>query len=245
MQFICTILFILILLLSIKYIILIKKIKNKDLRIEILETDNEMLSVRYDNIRVFKHDFFNFVQALDGYVENNDITGVKKMNEAILKECEEINNMEMINLKMVNDPGVYNILTKKYCLAKKENITMNFEILMDICKEKISSYKLCKILSVLLDNAIEASKECDKKIINVIFKKDPQTQKGLIIIENSYRKIDINIDKIFEKGYSTKEDSKDHGLGLWNVRKILNKSDNLNLFTTKDELFSQQLEIYN
>ena len=36
-----------------------------------------------------------------------------------------------------------------------------------------------------------------------------------------------------------------HGLGLWNIRRILHKNSNLNLFTTKkDKLFSQQLEIY-
>ena len=52
-------------------------------------------------------------------------------------------------------------------------------------------------------------------------------------------------EKIFEKGYSTKKEKKDnHGLGLWTVRKILNQTDNLSLFTKAGELFSQQLEIY-
>ena len=35
-----------------------------------------------------------------------------------------------------------------------------------------------------------------------------------------------------------------HGLGLWNVRRILKTCSNLNLFTSKGEMFSQQLEIY-
>ena len=42
-----------------------------------------------------------------------------------------------------------------------------------------------------------------------------------------------------------KDDGKNHGLGLWEVRKILKKNNNLNLFTTKtNKLFKQQLEIY-
>lgn len=245
MQFIFIILIITILSLIIGYIFTIKKIINQKKKINMLESENETISMMYDNVRVFKHDFFNFVQALDGYSENNDIEGVRKMNEEILKECDEINNMEMLNPKIINDAGVYSILTKKYCIAKKEGITIKFAIFIDISKSKISSYTLCKILSILLDNAIEAAKECDEKIINVIFKKDIKSNKELIIIENSYKKIDINLDKIFEKGYSTKENKKDHGLGLWNVRKILSKSENLNLFTSKDKLFSQQLEIYN
>ena len=55
------------------------------------------------------------------------------------------------------------------------------------------------------------------------------------------------MDRIFEKGYTSKsdEDGKNHGLGLWEVRKLLRKNNNLNLFTTKDNnMFKQQLEIY-
>lgn len=229
----------------VKYHKMNSTIENQNLLIETLELDNEMLSKKEDCIRSFKHDFFNFVQALDGYSQNNDIDSIKKMNKSILKECEEINNIEVLDPKVIKDYGVYNILIKKYCLAKKENITMNFEILTDISKYKISNYHLCRILGILLDNAIEAAKECDEKIINVKFVKDSKANRQLVVIENSYKKLDIDLDKIFEKGFSTKCNSKEHGLGLWNVRKILSTTKNLNLFTKKEKLFSQQLEIYN
>ncbi len=227
------------------YVKLILTIKTQNLKIEELELNNRTLSIEDETIRCFKHDFLNFVQALDGYVQNEDIAGIKKMNEEILKECEELHNIETLNSKVIGDSGIYRILAQKYCLAKSENITMNIEVLMNISEVKISNYQLCKILSILLDNAIEAAKECDEKVINVRFMKDLRDNKGLIIIENSYNRIDIDINKIFEKGYSTKQNNKDHGLGLWNVRKILNTTENLNLFTKKDKLFSQQLEIYN
>lgn len=75
--------------------------------------------------------------------------------------------------------------------------------------------------------------------------RDFRMNRDLVIIENSYINIDVDINEMFEKGYtSKKEKSNDHGLGLWNVRRMLNKSKNLNLFTTKGKLFSQQLEIY-
>lgn len=46
-----------------------------------------------------------------------------------------------------------------------------------------------------------------------------------------------------KKGFSTKTGNT--GLGLWEVRQILKRNDNLNLFTSKDsEYFKQQLEIY-
>ena len=54
---------------------------------------------------------------------------------------------------------------------------------------------------------------------------------------------DVDTEKIYEKGYSSKEHNT--GIGLWEVREILKKNENLNLFTSKnEEFFSQQLEIY-
>ena len=94
-----------------------------------------------------------------------------------------------------------------------------------------------------MDNAIEATSECDNKMINVTFRKDNRKHMQLLVIENTYKDKDVDTDKIFEKGYSTKKGNT--GLGLWEVRQILKKNNNLNLFTTKNsEFFIQQFEIY-
>ena len=53
----------------------------------------------------------------------------------------------------------------------------------------------------------------------------------------------VNTEEIYQKGVSSKENHS--GLGLWKVRQILMKNNNLNLFTTKDnEFFTQQFEIF-
>ena len=100
---------------------------------------------------------------------------------------------------------------------------------------------------ILMDNAIEASSQCQDKMIHLTIRKDFKSPRQLLIIENTYADKAIDTEKIFEKGYTTKQDdSKNHGLGLWKVRQILLKSTNLNLFTHKDDTyFKQQLEIYN
>ena len=89
--------------------------------------------------------------------------------------------------------------------------------------------------------------KCEEKEINVIIRKDNKANRQLFIIENTYSNKDVDTERIFEKGYTSKtnEDIQNHGIGLWEVRKILKKNNNLNLFTTKDsKLFKQQLEIY-
>ena len=85
--------------------------------------------------------------------------------------------------------------------------------------------------------------QCEKKLINVIIRNDPRQNRQLLIIENTYKNKDVNVEKIYEKGFTTKPNNT--GLGLWEVKKILNKSKNLSLYTSKnDKYFSQQLEIY-
>lgn len=104
-------------------------------------------------------------------------------------------------------------------------------------------YEFARILGILLDNAIEASSESTEKIINLSFRDDFRNSRQLITIENTYSNKDVNTDIIFEKGVSGKDDHT--GLGLWEVRKLIKKNNNINLFTTKDDkFFKQQLEIY-
>lgn len=230
---------------SIRSVIRVSKLEEQDMKIHNLESYNKTLSIMYDSIRGFRHDFGNFIQALDGYVQTNNIEGIKEMNKSILKDCNKVNNMSILDPNIINNSAVYSIITNKYYLAQGNNIEMNIEVMFDLKNININNYELCKILAILLDNAIEAAKECDKKIINLRFVKDLSKKRKLIIIENTYLRHDIDIDKIFEKGYTTKENPSDkHGLGLWSVRKILKQSTNLNLFTTKGKVFSQQLEIY-
>lgn len=230
---------------SIQQIFKITELENKDQKITNLRNYNKTLTNMYDSIRGFRHDFSNFVQALEGYVEVNDINGIKAMSRDILKDCSEVSSLECLNPKVINNPAIYSILSNKYYNAKKENIDINIEMFTDLTKIKISTYELCRILAILLDNAIEAARECDNKIINVKFIKDNTVNRDLVIVENSYKNKNIDIEKIFEKGESSKQSLDDkHGLGLWNVRKILKHSKNLNLYTSKKDLFCQQLEIY-
>jgi two-component system sensor histidine kinase AgrC len=104
-------------------------------------------------------------------------------------------------------------------------------------------YEFCRMLGILLDNSIEAARECDEKAIHICFRNEYNRNRQVVVIENTYNNKNLDIDKIFEKGISGK---KNHtGIGLWEVRQILSKNDNLNLHTTKDEkFFKQQLEIY-
>lgn len=139
--------------------------------------------------------------------------------------------------------GIYNLLTSKYHEAESKDIKVNMTFLLDLNTLKMKIYEFARILGILLDNAIEASHKCDEKIINITFRNDTKNHRQLITIENTYANKEVDTEKIFEKGISEKENHT--GLGLWEVRKIIKKNNNSNLFTSKtDKFFLQQLELY-
>ena len=208
---------------------------------------NKTLTILYDNIRGFKHDFNNIVQAIGGYISTNNLDGLKDYYSDLLNDCQKVNSLAILNPELINNPAIYSLLTSKYHKAEELGFKMNFEIFLDLNLLNIKTYDLSRILGILLDNAIEASSKCDEKEIYITIRKDNKANRQLFIIENTYSNKDVDTNRIFEKGYTSKtnEDNKNHGLGLWEVRKILKKNNNLNLFTTKtDKLFKQQLEIY-
>lgn len=202
---------------------------------------NKTLSLLHDNIRGFKHDFNNIVQAIGGYLALNDLNGLKVYYEKLLADCKVTNNLNLLNPESINNPSIYSLLTNKYFLATEKSITMSFSIFSDLSDINSNMYELSRILGILLDNAIEAAEETENKLIDIEIKSTKT--KHVFNINNSFKDKNISTTKIFEKGYSTK--NRNSGLGLWNVHKILSKNTNLDLYTSiENQMFSQQLTIY-
>ena len=212
-------------------------------KLESAEEYNHTLRVLHDSVRGFKHDFDNIVTTIGGFIRTNDMEGLKNYYVELEDDCQRVNNLYVLNPEIVNNDGIYNLLTKKYHEADSKDIKVTITFLLDLSTLNMKIYEFARILGILLDNAIEASSECEEKIINIDFRNDPKNSRQIIKIENTYKNKDIDTDKIFEKGVSEKENHT--GLGLWEVRKLIKKNNNINLFTSKNEkFFVQQLEIY-
>lgn len=203
------------------------------------------LSILHDSVRSFKHDFDNIVNSIGGYVVNEDMEGLKKYYNQLLEECHKTNNLYALSPKVINHPAIYHMLATKYYEADKENIQINLNVFLDLneIEARMKIYDFTRILGILLDNAIEAAKLCDKKVINVTFRKQISNDMIVVIIQNTYTNKEVDTEEIYQKGISSKENHS--GLGLWKIRQILMRNNNLNLFTSKDdEYFTQQFEIF-
>ena len=122
----------------------------------------------------------------------------------LLEDCQKVNNLSTLNPDVVNEPAIYNLLTAKYHLADEKGISIKLEVFLDLTTLNIKIYEFTKILGILLDNAIEASRECEEKQINVTIRKDFHKDIQLLIIENTYLDKNVDTEKIYEKGYSSK-----------------------------------------
>jgi len=137
-------------------------------KLESAEEYNKTLHILHDNVRGFKHDFDNIVTTIGGYIRTDDMEGLKNYYLELEDDCQRVNNLYSLNPEVINNPGIYNLLTNKYHEANSKDIKVNMTFLLDLSTLKMKIYEFARILGILLDNAIEASNECEEKIINII-----------------------------------------------------------------------------
>lgn len=228
---------------SLYTIFAVSKLEITSANLEEAQLYNKTLEILQDNTRAFRHDFSNILQGMIGYMDNNDMPGLRNYYSQLVEDIRQSNNLTTLSPKVVNNPAIYNVLASKYHKADSLGIEITLEAFLDLNELHMKIYEFTRVLGILMDNAIEAVSECEEKIINISFRQDTRRHMQLLVIENTYHNKDIDTDKIYEKGYSTKKGNT--GLGLWEVRQILRKNNNLNLFTTKNtKFFIQQFEIF-
>lgn len=211
--------------------------------LENAENYNNTLTYLYDNVKAFHHDFDNMLFIIGGFIDNNDISGLKKYYKNLEKDCERVNNIALLNPKLINNSGIYNLLMSKYKKANDLHIEIKLDFFFDFDKLHMPIYEFSRIFGILLDNAIEAAAETSEKQINILFRDSNKNQTQIISIENTYNNKDVNKSKIFEKGITGKEHHT--GMGLWEVNQILKRHNNVILDTDNDNnYFKQTLEIY-
>lgn len=183
-------------------------------------------------------------KQLVGYITSNDMKGLNTYYSQLLVDCDKVNNLYTLSPDVINNPAIYSLLTSKYHKADELGIKIHLEVFLNLNDLNMKIYEFTRAFGILMDNAIEAANECDdNKVINVEIRKDFKVNRQVLIIENTYKEKDVDLDKIYEKGYSSKPNNT--GLGLWEVRQIMKKNTNLNLYTSKnDSFFNQQLEMY-
>ncbi len=214
-----------------------------DRELETANLYNKNLSKLVDSNRGFKHDINNIIQAIGGYIQMKDLDGLENYYETgLLPEIQKVNNLSLLNPDVINNPPLFGLFLAKYDYADTKGVKINLISFFDYSTINTNIFDFVKIFGILFDNAIEAASLCEDKLVEIHVSIDFYNRKQNFTIKNTYANKDINTNKIFEKDFSTKK--KKSGFGLWEVKELLKKYDNLELKTNKnDKFFIQKLEV--
>lgn len=219
------------------------KVQNQKEQLEQLQDYVTTLESLHREMRVFRHDYVNILSTLVGYIDNNDMPGLKyyfENNIVPINKTIESNNYKISLLQNIHVIELKGLLAVKLIRAQELKIDAILEVVEPIDKISMDSIDLCKVVGILLDNAVEAALTCENPVIRIAFVKKGDSI--IIVFANSLPVNMPPIYKIFEEGFSTKGEGR--GLGLASLREIMKKYSHVALDTkvTNREVI-QELEI--
>ena len=195
----------------------------------------------YKEVRSFRHDYINLLTSLRLGIEEEDMGQIKEVYDSVLKDSSQKlqdNKYDLGRLVNIRDRSLKSLLAGKFIKAREKDIVFNVEVPEEIQVEGMSLLDFLTIVSILCDNAIEASAEASQPHVSIAFIKNGAQE--TFIIENSIKEEGIDISEIFSFGVSSK--GEDRGVGLYTVMKIVESYPNVSLNTTcQDQVFRQVL----
>lgn len=103
----------------------INQLEETEMNLQETKLYNKTLTILHDNIRSFRHDFANIVSGIGGYVQTNDLEGLKNYYSQLLEDCQNTNNLSALTPELINNPAIYNVLATKYHKADEQGIKIN------------------------------------------------------------------------------------------------------------------------
>lgn len=198
-----------------------------------------------DYQRVNNHENKNQLLVIKSMVEKNDKKTIEYINE-IIKEKREDNELMYTKAKRIPTGGLQGLVYQKMLVTQENYINVILDVSSNVRKvdfSKLSSkmnYDICRIMGIILDNAIEETIKFNRKEREIVIS---MYIDELFVIEVSNRiKDNIELGKIYDKGYTSKE--KGHGYGLSLLKKIIDENTNItNELKIINDIFTQIIKI--
>ena len=214
----------------------------KDRQITDLTAYSKQIEYLYNEIRSFRHDYLGILSSLKSGIVNKDIEALETVYKNVLSKTEhrvQGERYEIANLINVKNDAIKGLLFSKILEAQSQGIEIHPEVFEPFNTPNIELLDFITILSILLENAIEAVQpNTNQKVVVALIAGEPQ----VVIIENSIGIEKVDVINIYKRGFSTKGESR--GIGLANAKRILEKYPNCSLRTESGGYkFKQTLEL--
>ena len=215
-------------------------LKQKKFEQEHLQTYTDEIVGLYNEIRGFRHDYAGMLVSMQMAIDSKDLQEIDRIyNEVLVKANQKLRSDKYtyFDLNNIEDSALRSLIAQSIVYARNKDVEFTLEVKDIITRLSIDLLDLVRIMSVLLNNAVEGAAESYLKQMEVaVIKMDLET---VIVIQNSCKITMIPSEDLFELGFSTK--GRNRGIGLNNVKEILDKYENIILETEMEDSTFRQI----
>ena len=179
------------------------------------ERQFELMKTSLESTRAVRHDMVNHLSSLRFFVKSKEYEKTEEYLEKLLNQCEKQRETVQSGNVIIDS-----IMNYKLQEMENKNIEADCEIQVPESLE-IESFDMTVILGNLLDNAIHACSKIEPGARKI--KIDIRFNKGILVIKvkNSYNGI---VDYENEEIVTTSGDRQNHGIGLQNIKKAVERN---------------------
>lgn len=185
------------------------------LLIQKLEMENKMnadMTNMVENLRSLRHDMNNHIGVMSGLVHAKQYDALKEYIDEIYHDISPANEFIFTHNKALSA-----LLYNKILNTRLKGI--EFDPVIRITDCNIATKDICSLLGNLLDNAIEAAEKAEnQKYIELVISQ--KNSSYIIQCSNTFRDIPIKINDNF---ITSKKSKNLHGIGIKNIKAIVNK----------------------
>ena len=207
---------------------------------EHLQTYTDEIVALYNEIRGFRHDYAGMLVSMQMAIDSKDLQEIDRIyNQVLVKANQKLRSDKYtyFDLNNIEDSALRSLIAQSIVYARNNDVEFTLEVKDIITRLSIDLLDLVRIMSVLLNNAVEGAAESYSKQMEVaVIKMDLET---VIVIQNSCKYTMTPSEDLFELGFSTK--GRNRGIGLNNVKDILDKYENIILETEMEDSKFRQI----
>jgi len=189
-----------------------------------------------NEVRGIKHDIKAHMNALKGYLDDDNIEQARKY----LSEMSEHQTYSNTRIMHVGHELVDAVLTEAMQRSENKDIILDCEGALP--KElPISDFDLCTIFSNIITNSTEACNRLKEKEKRITLQIQVLQRNVVIACENP---IEWEIDTSKLKGHTSKKNKECHGYGLHNIEKTIAKYGGEMKLSAEDGTFQVGILLY-
>lgn len=201
--------------------------------LKIYSNQLDVMKVSYQKMRQLSHDMKHHICELKYLANNSDMSALIKYLDEM--ESHMTNSYEYVSSGNKDLDGTIN-----YLLQTANQVLKHVEVHIAFPENlEIHNFTLNIILGNLLENAIRAASETDKKFLFV----DIKVKQGILYIqiENSFNnKLKIRGNKLI----TTKENEAEHGIGLKSVESVIEEMEGTMNIEWGEDIFKVSVMLF-